>query len=65
MKRSEMIKIMLDSYVKEVPMMDDGGVQLMIKLDRLLTDMESAGMLPPVKGNYDLSHVCIWESEDV
>jgi len=47
MKRSEMFKIMLDSYTKDVPYHDDGGIQLMQKIDRMLTDIQEAGMSPP------------------
>lgn len=70
MKRSEMIKLMLESYCKPVPYHDEGGVQLMWKLDRLLEDMEEAGMLPPgidfgirnTYGEVELFHE--WEDGD-
>ena len=76
MKRSEMINIMMESYCKEIPYHDDGGIQLMWKIDRLLKDMESAGMLCPIVGDgpipkneilnmlEDLGLSSEWETED-
>ena len=76
MKRSEMMKVMLESYCKEVPYNNDGGIQLQWKLVRLLEDMEEAGILPPVVMPPDFIHeeltmvnfvaddLCIWEPED-
>ena len=69
MKRSEMMKIMLDSYCEEVPYHDDGGIQLMLRLDRLLNVMEKSGMLPPPQRPIQFDTVedeilCRWENED-
>jgi len=74
-----MIKVMLESYCKEIPYNDDGGVQLMLKLERILTDIEEAGILPPLtesgkqdfytsdRAALDISRVHkvhVWEPED-
>ena len=70
MKRSDMLRLMLESYCKDVPYHDDGGLQLQWKLIRLLEDMEAAGMLPPreyeIKGEHVVKPflVSAWEPED-
>lgn len=66
MKRSEMLNLMLESYCKDIPYHDDGGLQLQWKITRLLDDMENAGMLPPMlpipEHAFQANHE--WEPED-
>ena len=46
MKRSEMFKIMWECMLEPSPScMGDGGLQMQVKLDRLLTRMTESGML--------------------
>lgn len=71
MKRSEMLKLMLDHMwnpPERVRGMHDGGQQSIIMMDLLLDKLEDAGMLPPMhkdyKGNLDKHpRGYEWESE--
>lgn len=50
MKRSEMIIVMMKSMLnipENIKNMNDGGQQLIRKMDYLLSILESEGMLPP------------------
>jgi hypothetical protein len=64
MKRSEMLKLMMESYAKDVPYHEDGGVQMAWKISRLLDDMEKAGMIPPNMYACTNEFRFEWEEED-
>jgi hypothetical protein len=72
MKRSEMLKIMIDHMwnpPKEVSEMCDGGQQSMVMISLLLDKIEEAGMLPPSDGrtiecSEDWEDSLVWEPED-
>ena len=46
MKRSEMLKLMMDAALK-TPYHDDGGLQRQMEVELILRAIEEAGMVPP------------------
>ena len=81
MKRSEMIKMMVQIQLnppKHIREMNDGAAQIVRLIDYMLSEMEEAGMLPPMSDETmdsnpfhvtdaileSVAHDFKWESED-